>query len=126
MRDAGVLTISLPQSRRQVPQDIFAASRAVAGLRFGVELGLGFRTYLTTTSPYFLVIALWLAAPPFIVAVFAGCGFGLGRALMLWSRYLKEDFAHWDRTLERYSRLIVLVPSILAVPLSCFILTGLN
>ena len=46
-----------------------------ASFLFGVELGTGWLTYLTSTLPYVLVSAVVLLHLPFHLAICAGVGF---------------------------------------------------
>lgn len=62
-------------------------------------MGTGVRTYVTSTAPYFVLLALVLlvASPPLAVGI--GASFGLGRALMAVERSLSFDGREWDQRL---------------------------
>jgi len=80
-----VLCLRLPERTYQIPRETFADDPDSAAFRFAYELGLGFRTYVTATSPYALALALVLIGHrslglDLVVALAAGVGFGLGRA----------------------------------------------
>ncbi|MBM0125354.1 hypothetical protein IMY96_11410 [Pimelobacter simplex] len=107
LRELGVLTFRMPQNARLVPQRVVDAGPKLGALQFGFEMGTGSRTYVTSSLPYLLVLALALAASP-IEAVVAGAGFGLGRALMSSSRTWSRPVEVWDEVLlgqERALRL---------------------
>ncbi len=104
LRDAGVVTLRLPQNARQVPQSVFDTGLSSAALRFGFDLGTGLRTYLTATTPYLLAIGvLLLAHQPWWYALLAGVGFGLGRVVMPLARSFADD-SSWDDRLSRCLR----------------------
>jgi len=81
-RDLRLLNFRRPSTRRQVPRDIFRQGPVESSLRFGFELGTGFLTQITASAPYIAAAALVLFAPTGAVAVAAGAGFGIGRAIM--------------------------------------------
>lgn len=103
-RDAGVFRLPLPQNTRQVPQRVFDRGLSRAALRFGFELGLGFRTYVPATAPYALGAVLLLMHPHASAAALAGAGFGLGRAAMPCLRLASQRGDAWDARLARYGR----------------------
>lgn len=78
---AGV--ISLPESRRQIPAEVFGGSLIRGAYRFGLELGTGVRTYVPSPAPYILLLAVFLARLTLGEALFVGLGFGVGRAFPL-------------------------------------------
>jgi hypothetical protein len=81
LRQFGVLSFTLPENRRLVPETVFRLGRHLGPLQFGLEMGTGARTYLPSGLPYVgaVVIAMTASLP---LALCAGAGFGLGRALM--------------------------------------------
>lgn len=99
LRDAGVINFWLPQNERQVPQEVFVPGRFRGALRFGYEMGTGVRTYMTSTAPFVVLFGVVLLGNGRIVALAAGLGFGLGRALMPLSRYLSQARESWDAAL---------------------------
>jgi hypothetical protein len=103
LREFGVLRFSLPERRALIPQDVFRRHPLVAGGQFGFELGTGVRTYLPSTAPYVLAIALLLLGAPLAATAAAGLGFGLGRAAMPLSRRLRGDVDDWDESLARWT-----------------------
>lgn len=99
LRDARVVQFPLPEARRLVPEAVLRKGRVVGIFQFGLEMGTGARTFVTSTLPYVLVLALILTHPPYSAAMAAGIGFGLGRAAMLLSRTLSHDGEGWDNRL---------------------------
>lgn len=71
----------LPETRRQIPADVFVGGLARGAYLFGFEMGTGVRTYSPSVAPYLLALGLLLAHPTLGVALLAGIGFGVGRAL---------------------------------------------
>lgn len=68
----------LPNPRRQVSFD--TASRGPRGLAvFGIQMGLGFRTFITARVPYAVVALAALGYLGTLGALVAGIGFGMGR-----------------------------------------------
>lgn len=108
-RDSGVIACSLPQNARQIPRSVFDQRPTRAALRFGLELGVGVRTYLTSTTPYLVAVTLALVAAEPGAAVAMGVGFGVGRFAMPLARSLSPCEQDWDATLA--VRLGVLVPT---------------
>ena len=99
LRDAGLITVALPQNARQVPRDVLRHSPRRGALRFGFELGTGVRTYVSATAPYVLVVAILLAGPGPRVAALAGAGFGAGRAVTPLLRRASGAVEGWDADL---------------------------
>ncbi|WP_018680407.1 hypothetical protein [Actinokineospora enzanensis] len=81
LKETGVLRFTLPENRRLVPESVFRLGRLLGPFQFGVEMGTGVRTYLPSGLPYVAAMSVLLTAP-WTGAVWAGIGFGLGRALM--------------------------------------------
>ncbi|WP_242886561.1 hypothetical protein [Actinomadura litoris] len=90
-RELGVLPLPLPQNARQIPQEVLRAHRWRGVLQFGFELGTGVRTYVPSSAPYILTLALLLARAPLPAAVLTGAAFGAGRALSAALTYLARD-----------------------------------
>src|SRR5437016_3767738 len=79
LRDFRVISFWLPEPLRQVPRSIFQRGLTLAAFQFGIELGTGLRTYLTSTVPYLLAVGIIFAGESYLAAAIAGLGFGLGR-----------------------------------------------
>jgi hypothetical protein len=124
LRDAGAVSVPLPQNARQVPQDVLRRDVARGALRFGFELGTGVRTYVSSTVPYVLVVALLLTAPDITTAVAAGVGFGLGRALTPTARYASGDGETWDDALHTHVHGIKLAAGLAVAAALTFLLFG--
>jgi hypothetical protein len=75
--------ISLPESRRQIPAEVFGGSLLRGAYRFGLELGTGVRTYVSSSAPYILLLAVFFARLTLADALLIGVGFGVGRAFPL-------------------------------------------
>ncbi|MFN2556489.1 MAG: hypothetical protein ABR592_06365 [Nitriliruptorales bacterium] len=104
LREFGVDAIPLPQPQRQVPREVFAAGLARGSLRFGFELGLGFRTYISASSTYVLASGIALLRFEPMTAFAAACGFALGRAAPSWTRYWNGREEAWDEAVRRLLR----------------------
>jgi hypothetical protein len=100
LRDLGVVRFRLPQNHWQVPQSVLSKPGLQPALRFGAELGAGFRTYIPTASPYMLALALVLLPVPWGAAAGAASGFALGRAATPTVRLFSGDVSAWDKALE--------------------------
>ena len=87
IRQAGLVTLRLPQNARQVPQSVYLRHPVLANLQFGFEMGTGMRTLVTAVAPY-LLLALMLLFPPaqLFTAVAVGAVFGMTRGIVpvLW------------------------------------------
>jgi hypothetical protein len=99
LRDLHVVHFWLPQNARQVPRDVVAVGRNWGLFRFGYELGTGVRTYVPSTAPFVVLVAVVLLGNGTVAALIAGLGFGLGRALMPLSRYFADLRESWDAKL---------------------------
>jgi len=112
LKEAGVLSITLPEARRLVPESVFRFGRHLGPLQFGIEMGTGARTYLPSGLPYAAGAAvLLLASVP--AALAAGVGFGLGRALMTTAslRYSPDGGtgSGWNEQWQRNQRRLALL-----------------
>jgi hypothetical protein len=80
--DLGVAGLRPPGPHRQVNEDWLHRYRGwVIGLGFGVQLGLGVTTIVTTAAVYSALAVAALVSP--MTAVVAGLSFGFGRAVPL-------------------------------------------
>ncbi|MGH3676451.1 MAG: hypothetical protein ACRDU5_12075 [Mycobacterium sp.] len=87
--DWGVLKLALPQREEQVSRETVRDAGPSSMFRFGFELGLGFRTFVTAAVPYSLAVAIMLFVHDPLPAMAIGASFGLGRALLAIVRYGK-------------------------------------
>ncbi|TDD36980.1 hypothetical protein E1287_09635 [Actinomadura sp. KC06] len=90
-REFGLLSLPLPQNARQIPQEVLQTNLRRGTLQFGFELGTGVRTYVSSTAPYVLALALLLSHGPLAITLLTGTAFGLGRALSATLTYLSRD-----------------------------------
>ncbi|MDO5628430.1 MAG: hypothetical protein Q4G43_08930 [Mobilicoccus sp.] len=102
VRETGLIWFRLPQNARLVPESVFRHGRFFGPFQFGLEMGTGVRTYVTSGLPYALIVAVALLAGP-AGAVAAGIGFGLGRALMTFGNLGYDTEASWDREFDRHA-----------------------
>ncbi len=83
--------ITLPESRHQIPTDVFIGSPVRGAFRFGFELGTGVRTYAGASAPYILLLVLLVGSLPLGWALLLAGGFGLGRATPLMIQLASAD-----------------------------------
>lgn len=104
-REFGVVQFRLPQNARLVPATVFRHGPFWGPFEFGLEMGTGVRTYVTSGLPYVLVPAIaFFAGWP--AALVAGVGFGLGRMLMTAANLRFSDDGEWDLVFGRHQRVI--------------------
>ncbi|MCX4390176.1 hypothetical protein OG777_25105 [Micromonospora peucetia] len=115
LRELGLVPIRLPQNARQVPQDVLQRSLRRGALQFGFELGTGVRTYVSASAPYVLVVALLLGGQRLHVAILAGIGFGVGRALTPLARRAAGTGDRWDADLRIRIRTITVTAGVVLV-----------
>lgn len=88
---SGLIEVALPYRRYQIPREVFLKDPRLAAFRFAFELGLGFRTYITSPAPYGLFVVVLLSAngPYSVLAALCGAiGFGFGRSIVVASQAL--------------------------------------
>lgn len=100
LREVGLVPIRLPQNARQVPQDVLQRSLRRGALQFGFEMGTGVRTYVSASAPYVLAVAVLLGGQRPHVAMLAGIGFGVGRAMTPLARRAAGTGDRWDADLR--------------------------
>ncbi|WDZ82931.1 hypothetical protein [Micromonospora cathayae] len=115
LRELGLVRVRLPQNARQIPQDVLQRDVRRGAARFGFELGTGVRTYVSSSAPYVLAVAVFLAGQRLSVAVLAGVGFGIGRALTPLARRASGDGDRWDDDLRVRLRAITVTGSTILV-----------
>ena len=86
--DLGVVAIPVPGMRRQVPQTVFHRGLSRGAFQFGVEMGTGMRTYMTTRAPVGLVVLMIIVNPGFWIVMAAAVSFGFARAVVPMTLYL--------------------------------------
>lgn len=90
-RELGPVRVPLPQNARQIPPEVLQNRLRLGSLQFGFELGTGVRTYVPSSSPYVLALALLLSHQGPSPTLLTGAAFGAGRALSAVLTYLARD-----------------------------------
>lgn len=90
-----LVRLRFAQNRRQVPEAIRRRGPRVGAFQFGVEMGTGARTFVTTAMPYALLVGVMLTVPPNL-ALAVGVGFGAGRALVPLLRSHDVNDVEWS------------------------------
>ncbi|HEX8626979.1 MAG TPA: hypothetical protein VF755_02270 [Catenuloplanes sp.] len=111
--DLLVAKVDLAQRRSLIPQEVFLRSQVLGFLRFGIEFGSGVRTFVTSASAYILVVMMLGLPVSFTQVVAVGLAFGLGRSVGPLQAILADD-VFWSGDLERTSRLVERLGSVLA------------
>jgi hypothetical protein len=95
----------VPSVRRQVNEDWLRTYRSwVYGLGFGLQLGLGVATVVTSASTYLLVfVAASAATTGWPLALVIGAAYGLTRALPILLTARVTSFHHLGRLHQRVS-----------------------
>lgn len=98
LRTLGVFTLRLPQRHFQIDREVFDAEPPLAAARFAFELGLGWRTYVTASAPYAIMLLLTLAAPVALGEALIGTtalalGYGLGRSRVVAAHAFSNQIA---------------------------------
>jgi hypothetical protein len=122
LRDWRLVRFPLPERRAQVPRSILDRPAPWAALGFGIELGLGFRTYVSASAPYLLLTVLVLHADDTWTYLLAGASFGLGRFAIALARYLTVDGDLWDELIERRATWIRTASAVVAAAGSAAVL----
>lgn len=100
LREVGVEPLPFPQPHWQVPREVFQKGWLTGSSRFGFELGLGFRTYVSASATYLLGGGMVLLGIGLTTASAAAIGFGAGRAAAVWMRYWSGRGEAWDEALQ--------------------------
>ncbi|MBP2474636.1 hypothetical protein JOF53_003508 [Crossiella equi] len=100
-REFGLVSFPLPQNARLVPETVFRHGRVFGPLQFGLEMGTGMRTYVTSGLPYAALVLVALFSSP-LDALLAGLAFGAGRATMLFGALHHGPPGTWDAAWLRY------------------------
>jgi hypothetical protein len=112
MRDFKLVNFNLPENRRLVPERVFEQGFGRGALQFGIEMGTGARTYVPSTTPYVLVVALALLSGGFASIAAASLGFALGRAGVPWIRTLVLHPLEWERRSAIASEVVIRVAAV--------------
>lgn len=100
LRELGILRFWLPENRRLVPETVFRLGDFFGPLQFGIEMGSGFRTYVSSSLPYAFLL-LTLCASDFWAVCFGAVGFATGRELMTVLSVASADPGNWDTVFRR-------------------------
>lgn len=90
-----------PRVRRQVPEIVFSRGERSSAGQFGFELGLGWRTQLTTLAPQTLALGCVLLGPAPGATAALCLGFAGGRFAHVMIRLLSGGGDAWDDRLGR-------------------------
>ena len=105
--DSGLVRIALPTNRRQVNEDWLSRYRGwVYGGAFGLQLGLGVVTVVSTSAVYSTFLAAFLSGG-LLSGALIGATFGLLRATpqLVTARVKRpDDLVRMDRTLRAWDR----------------------
>lgn len=107
VRELGLVSFAMPQNARLVPESVFRHGRFWGPFEFGLEMGTGVRTYVTSSLPYVAILLVAVFATP-LGALLAGIGFGLGRTLMTIANLRYGRDGQWDVDFDRHQRPITL------------------
>ncbi|HEX5088540.1 MAG TPA: hypothetical protein VFV89_12090 [Nocardioides sp.] len=100
LRELGVLKFWLPENRRLVPETVFRLGPVFGSMQFGIEMGTGMRTFVTSSVPYILLVDALLSRS-LVVAIYAAVGFAVGRALMTVLSVMSGEATTWDFQFHR-------------------------
>jgi hypothetical protein len=103
LHDSRILSFRIPQNARQVPEKVSRAGPRAGAFQFGVEMGTGTRTFMTSLLPHVALIAV-IVAVPWPTAVLMGAAFGAGRALVPLARAVADNEDTWSSAFERRER----------------------
>lgn len=109
-----------PDIKRQVPRSLFETSDVRSTSQFGFELGLGWRTKLTTLGTQWIALGIVLLPSDVWVALSVGLGFAVGRYLHFLVRLFSGRGEQWDRLLEA-RRHVMTLSSVVAIVLFSFV-----
>lgn len=120
LHESQIMGLPLPQNSRQVPERIGSTGPMFGAFQFGVEMGTGMRTFMTSALPYVLLLAIFFLAEP-LAALAGGIGFGFGRWLVPIGRGVSGLDIDWSLRFEhqyralRFVLLLALVCCLLVV-----------
>ena len=95
-----------PNINRQIPRSVFDHGAARAASQFGFELGLGWRTKLTTLASQLVALGVLMLHIDIWSALAVGFGFAVGRYLHLLFRLLSGLDEQWDEWLQAHPHLM--------------------
>lgn len=107
--DLRLISLPLWQNARLVPQTVFRFGPIVGAWQFGVEMGSGVRTYITSAFAYMPVVLMLLVPLSWLIPLGAAVGFALGRGSMALVSVASGDTSGWVGTFNRASTSRVLL-----------------
>ncbi|WP_418062697.1 hypothetical protein [Pimelobacter simplex] len=104
LREIGLLTFRLPENRRLVPETVFRLGDFFGPFQFGLEMGSGVRTYVSSSLPYMLLlVGLWSGRPADLWV--AAVGFAAGRYVTTLLSVASGEASRWDASYRAQVRL---------------------
>ncbi|XBB66729.1 hypothetical protein ABFU82_21870 [Nocardioides sp. WV_118_6] len=105
LHDTVLPRLPLPQNARQVPENVVRSGPRLGALQFGLEMGTGARTFMTSMTPHMLGATLLLLMS-WQAGLLAGAAFGLGRSIVPLARSLTEHETRWSNEFADRERTI--------------------
>ncbi|MDX3104766.1 hypothetical protein [Nonomuraea angiospora] len=114
LREAGVITLPVPENKRLVPEHVLHRGRVFGGVQFGFEMGTGMRTYSPSALPHLVLLAVLLAVP-FSGALAAAAGFAAARWIMAAASIAHSDDGSWSALWSDNRRLLAVATAVAAI-----------
>ncbi|MEO3927137.1 hypothetical protein ABGB07_25200 [Micromonosporaceae bacterium B7E4] len=114
LREAGLLTLPVPENRRLVPEAVQHRGRFLGTIQFGFEMGTGMRTYSPSALPHLVLLAILLAVP-FAGALTAGIGFAAARWIMPAASLGYGGDGSWEERWRAHRRLLAVATALATV-----------
>lgn len=114
LREAGLITLPVPENKRLVPEHVLQRGRVFGGIQFGFEMGTGMRTYSPSALPHLVLLALLLAVP-FSGALAAATGFAIARWIMAAASITHSDDGSWSTLWSDNRRLLAVSTAVATV-----------
>ncbi|MFF5205632.1 hypothetical protein [Streptosporangium sp. NPDC000396] len=111
LREAGLITLTVPENARLVPEHVLGRGRVLGGIQFGFEMGTGMRTYSPSALPHLVLVSLLLAVP-FSGAMAAAVGFAAARWIMAAASITHSDDGEWTTLWHSNQRLLAVVTTV--------------
>ncbi len=81
--ETGVSAWTPPQRKKMIPPDRFEMGIRGGLFVFGIELGLGFRTYIPHVGPFLLAAFVLFLTPGWVGVILLALGWAMGRGLIV-------------------------------------------
>ncbi|MFD1939255.1 hypothetical protein ACFSKW_48120 [Nonomuraea mangrovi] len=111
LREAGLITLTVPENKRLVPEHVLGRGRVLGGIQFGFEMGTGMRTYSPSALPHLVLVSLVLAVP-FSGAMAAAAGFAAARWIMAAASIFHSDDGEWTELWFDNQRLLAVATAV--------------